>query len=171
MKKWIMKYMKNFLTCLAFLISSQAAVARGNKIEDMLALVKLSTATTTQTEFIASLGQPGKIEEKGRHTWWYYDQGANNVSLCWNKGDQLERLDFKSGSDEKDTFDMKVPAKLQTGKTDLLQAVKLLGTPKTMMIKENRQEIHYVYNNSILRLFFRDRILIDYALIGQSGMQ
>src|SRR6478736_2932786 len=99
-----MKRLWNLLTCVIFLFSSNLVIAKGEKTEDLLELIKLSTGATTQQQFIASLGKPAKVEEKSRRTWWYYE-GQNNLSVCWsNKDAQLERLDFKSGNDTKDTF-------------------------------------------------------------------
>jgi hypothetical protein len=33
-----------------------------------------------------------------------------------------------------------------------------------MTISESTQEVHYAYQNSVLRLFFRDRTLVDFCL-------
>lgn len=160
------------MICAAFTLLNSSAFAWSGNTDELLKLIRLISTATTQQQLLASLGKPAKVEEKNRRTWWYYDQGVNNVSVCWNNKDaQLERLDFKSGSEKKDTLNISVSANFQSGKTELQDAVKLLGIPKYMVIRENRQEAHYVYNNSTLRLFFRDRVLVDYALTSQNSIQ
>lgn len=167
-----MRYLTSVAICTVFLLFHNISVAKNGNTDELLTLLKLITTDPTQQQLMASMGKPAKVEEKNRHTWWYYDQGENNVSICWNNKDaQLERIDFKSENEKKDTLTISIGANLQSGKTELQQAVKLLGIPKYMLIKENRQEVHYVYNTSTLRLFFRDRVLVDYALISQNTIR
>ena len=76
----------------------------------------------------------------------------------------LEKFSFTCDVVKKDVFDTRLQAKLTSGVTDILQTLKILGTPKDMTIKKATQEIHYAYAHNVLRLFFRNRVLVDYCL-------
>jgi hypothetical protein len=155
-----------YIWILVLLVAGSNCKAASNT-EELLTLLRLANNNASPKEMMDCLGAPAKVEKNSNKTWWYY-MGQSNVTLCWsNKDLQLERLNFKYSNDAKDTFDERAAATLQSGKTELVQAVTLLGTPSSMTIKENRQEVYYQYYNSTLRLFFRDRVLVDYALIGQ----
>ncbi|MES2704434.1 MAG: hypothetical protein V4649_17480 [Bacteroidota bacterium] len=160
--------MKRVLCTLAILISGCfSPLFALSTTDELLALVKMMSGNATQKQMIDKLGQPVKIQERSRRTAWYYSPANGNLKLVWDKREnQLEVLNFTAANAKKDTFDETISGKLQSGKTDLTQAVKLLGFPKEMTIKETRQELHYIYHNSVLRLFFRDNVLVDFALIG-----
>jgi len=134
---------------------------------DLMSLVKLEPGQATPERITAILGKPGKVEEGKRKTWWHYEMGATNVVICWSKDDVLEKFSFKNIQAQKPAFDGKSCSKLKSGTTDITQAMKLLGTPKDMTIKKMTQEMHYTYQNSVLRLFFRERVLVDFTLLMQ----
>ncbi len=136
--------------------------------EKLLSLVNLSTEATTRQKVTDMLGQPEKVEENKKRIWWHYTLGNTNLIVCWNKkSDAFENFSFSSIQAEKSVFDSKLSHKLRSGATDIKQALTLLGTPLDMKIKGATQEMHYAYQNSVLRLFFRDRVLVDYTLLGQ----
>ena len=134
---------------------------------NLLSLVNLSHETATQEKITALLGQPMTIEEHKKRVWWHYSNDNSNLVICWNKkSDVFENFSFTCKPGQKCTFDKCIPRKLKSGSTDILQALALLGTPMDMKIKGATQEMHYSYANSVLRLFFRNRVLVDYTLLG-----
>ena len=137
------------------------------KSGSLLSLINLSRETATQEKITALLGQPLKIEEHKKRVWWHYSKGNTELVICWNKNsDVFENFSFTCKPGQKCAFDKGIPGKLKSGSTDILQALALLGTPADMKIKGATQEMHYAYANSVLRLFFRNRILVDYTLLG-----
>ncbi|MGC4014663.1 MAG: hypothetical protein QM755_09140 [Luteolibacter sp.] len=136
--------------------------------DDLMSLITLSPATATPEKVTAVFGRPAKIEENNRKTWWHYIKGNVNLVVCWNKkSDALEKFSFTCEQPQKTAFDNALYRKLKSGATDIAAAVKLLGTPKDMTIKKMTQEMHYTYEKSVLRLFFRDKVLVDFTLLSQ----
>jgi hypothetical protein len=137
--------------------------------DKLLSYINLTPGTTTQSKVSSMLGTPSKIEENKKRTWWYYNNDNTSLVISWNKkSDLLERFSFSCSKVQKNAFDNAIPAKLHSGDTNIAQAIKLLGTPQNMTIKEGTQEIHYSYQNNILRLFFRNRVLVDFTLLSQN---
>lgn len=135
---------------------------------DLLSMIKLTPQTATQENITSMFGKPVTIEENKKRSWWHYSQGNTNLVICWNKkSDMAEKFSFTSESKEKLAFDKKSYSKLKSGATDIMQAIKLLGLPKDMTIKTVTQEMHYAYQKNVLRLFFRDRVLVDFTLLSQ----
>jgi len=148
-----------------FFILCRPCFATDHSGDELISLVNLTTEAPTQGKVTSLLGKPMKIEESKKSVTWYYNHGQTNMVIKWNKKSAgLEKVYFTNGDVKKSTFDNSVSGKLKSGVTDILQALKLLGTPKDMTIKEATQEIHYAYQNNVLRLFFRDRVLVDYTL-------
>ena len=145
------------LHCLAF-----------DHADKLLSLAGLSKETTTQEKISGMLGQPLKIEESKKRIWWHYASGNTNLIICWNKkSDEFENCSFSCTQADKCRFDDRLSKKLKSGSTELVQALTLLGTPRDMKIHGTTQQVYYAYQNSVLRLFFRDRVLVDYTLVGQ----
>jgi hypothetical protein len=162
-----MSMRKIMIVLLALLFVTRPCYAFEHS-DDILALIKLSPRTTTQEHITAMFGQPVKIEENSRRSWWHYDHGTSNLVICWNKKtDMLEKLSFSSVQSQKPIFDNNIYRKLKSGATDISQAVKLLGQPKDMTLKTATQEMHYAYQKNVLRLFFRDKVLVDFTLLSQ----
>jgi len=133
--------------------------------DELLSLVNLTPATATQSKITSLLGQPAKVEETKKRTTWYYTHGNSQLVLSWNlKTELLEKFSFSSVTEKKPVFDKRLSARLKSGATDVLQALKILGVPKDMTMKKATQEMHYAYEHNVLRLFFRDRVLVDYCL-------
>jgi len=138
------------------------------KEPDLQSLAAITPQLASPGQMAAMLGQPTRIEENKKKTLWHYDLGDCDLVLSWdNKSDQFVKFSFINQPVQKKAFDARISRKLRSGTTDLSQALALLGTPKDMTIKESKQEVHYTYENSVLRLFFRDRVLVDYTLLGQ----
>lgn len=137
---------------------------------DLLSLISISRETATQEKITAMFGKPLRIEENKKKIWWHYTRDSTTLVICWNKRSELfENFTYTCKPGEKYVFDSRLSAKLHSGKTNMVQAITLLGTPLDMKIKESTQEMHYAYRNSVLRLFFRDRVLVDYTLLGAIG--
>ncbi len=133
--------------------------------EELLSFISLTTPTVTQQKVTRMLGTPARIEESKRRIWWHYNHGNTNLVISWNKKSELpEKFSFTSTPAVKPAFDKHLPMKLKSGKTDINQALKILGTPHDMTIRASKQEMHYNYENKVLRLFFRDRTLVDFCL-------
>ena len=157
-----------FLLLVLLIANIRPCRAIDHTDDELLSLINLTPKTTTQEKVTAMLGKPTKVEENKKRTWWYYTQGNTNLVISWNKKSELlEKFSFSNESSEKSTFDNALSGKLKSGSTDLIQAVKLLGTPKDMTIKSVTQEMHYAYQKCVLRLFFRNRTLVDYTLVSQ----
>ena len=132
---------------------------------ELLTMIGLTPQTATQGKVTSLLGMPMKVEEGKKHTMWYYSHENTDVVIRWsNKSDALLQFSFKNTMPIKSTFDFNIPGQLKSGCTDLAQALKILGTPKDITIREKTQEMHYAYQEKVLRLFFRDRVLVDFCL-------
>ncbi len=150
---------------IAILFIFRPCQATDHNEEDLLSLLSLTTESATPAKLTAMFGQPLKIEEGRKRTKWFYENGAVKMVIWWNKKSALlEKFSFMSEDKGKGVFDNSMSYKLKSGTTDIEQAFKLLGTPKDMILKEFTQEMHYAYQNNVLRLFFRDRKLVDYCL-------
>ncbi len=155
---------------LVFLLPIGPLSFAKDRTDNLISLITLSRETATREKITAMLGAPGKIEETKKKIWWHYQRDNTTLVICWNKKTALfENFSFTSKPAEKSTFDSRISAKLHSGSTSIQQAITLLGTPIDMKIKEATQEMHYAYQNSVLRLFFRDRVLVDYTLLGATG--
>jgi hypothetical protein len=119
---------------------------------------------TGESNFPArATGQGGREQKKDL---WFYTHGNTNLVISWNKKlATLEKFSFTCESVTKKVFNNALSRKLKSGTTDLAQAVKLLGIPEDMTIKTVTQEVHYAYQKCVLRLFFRNRTLVDYTLV------
>ena len=155
-----------FLLLVLSIAISRPCRAIDHASDDILSLMNLTPKTATQEKVTALLGQPAKVEENKKRAWWYYNLGNSRLIIYWNKKSALlEKFSFSCESAVKNVFDNNLSRKLKSGTTDLLQAIKLLGVPKDMTIKSVTQEVHYAYQKSVLRLFFRNRTLVDYTLV------
>ncbi len=152
------------LPALMFALGIYSRAADRNS-EELLSFISLTTPTVTQQKVTRMLGTPARIEESKRRIWWHYSHGTTNLVISWNKKSELpEKFSFTSTPAVKPAFDKNLPMKLRSGKTDIGQALKILGTPHDMTIRASKQEMHYNYENKVLRLFFRDRMLVDFCL-------
>jgi hypothetical protein len=159
---------KILLTITLYLLSAHYCVATKN-LEDVLPVLQMATSKATTDKVSQMMGKPEKIEENGRRTRWYYNCGELNIIFCWNKRlGTFEQVSIVQKQPKQDIFDERLSVMLKSGKTDVKQVLELLGTPRDMTIKGSKQVMHYFYKNNTLRLFFRDNILVDYTLIGQS---
>ena len=135
---------------------------------NILSLLSLSSETVTREKITALLGKPASIEENNKRVRWHYINDNTELVICWNKrSDQFENFSFKNELGIKTVCDGQLCKKLQSGSTNIEQAIKLLGTPADMKIKGTTQELHYSYQNVVMRLFFRNRILVDFTLLTQ----
>ena len=137
-----------------------------DQTSQLLSLVKLSPENVTREKIMSILGKPARIDETRKGTRWYYTFNNSKLMLQWNKNEGMaEKFSFNCTSAPTCIFDKKNECKLQEGKMNVDQAVALLGTPKEMVMKSGKQVLYYNYQNSILRLFFRNRTLVDYAFV------
>ena len=137
-----------------------------DKKDKFLSVVKLPPQTVTKDKISSLLGQPQRIEENKKGCVWYYQQDSSVLSVHWrNNSINAEKYSFNHIGTKKSPFDYKIQQNLKEGVLDMYQAVLLLGTPKDMTIKEGTQVMRYSFQGNMLRLFFRDRKLVDYALV------
>ena len=152
---------------LVFVLFSANAVFAKDQMTDVLQkLIKLEPNKITMNKVSTLIGKPTKVEETGKKTKWYYVQGQGTLILNWENNTYMaKKITYnEEGQPIKKALDYGLLDKLKSGSTDLVQAYKILGLPKDMTIKEQTQEMHYSYENKVLRLFFRKRILVDFAL-------
>jgi hypothetical protein len=155
------------LLALVFIINKPCRAT--DHSDDIMSIIKLAPKTVTQENITAIFGAPLKVEENKKRSWWHYSRGNTAFVICWNKKSELlEKFSFTCEQTEKLVFDNNVYRKLKSGATDIMQAVKLLGQPKDMTIKTATQELHYAYQKNVLRLFFRDKVLVDFTLLSQN---
>ena len=132
----------------------------------LLSLVKLSPESVTREKIISILGKPDKVENSRKSIRWYYVLDNSKLTLQWNKVEgKAEKISFNCKSTQKCLFDRKLECKLQEGLLNVAQAVSLLGAPKDMVVRQGKQILYYNYQNSVLRLFFRNRTLVDYSFV------
>jgi hypothetical protein len=158
-----------FLLLTVIFIGSRPCKATEHTSDELLSWITLTPQTATPEKVTNILGKPLKVEENKKRTWWYYGKGNTNLVISWNnKSGQLEKFSFSDITPEQKVFDTRISGRLRSGVTDMKQAIAILGVPKDMIIKEVTQEMHYAYKNSILRLFFRNRLLVDFTLLSQT---
>ncbi len=155
-----------FLFCLSISVCS-TCLAKDHS-DNILSLLKLSGESVTQEKITAILGTPVSIEQNSKRIWWHYENENTSMVICWNKkSDLFENFSFKSQPGIKTVCDGQLCKKLQSGTTNIVQVIKLLGTPEDMKINNTKQELHYAYENVVMRLFFRNRILVDFTMLTQ----
>jgi len=159
--------MKKLVCLLAILLIaiSRACIAKEINSDDLLSLVKLTASAATPDKVTSILGKPAKVEENKKRTSWYYSRGTTNLVISWSRKSALfEKFSFTNDQAKKSVLDTRLSKKLKSGATDIITAIAILGTPKDLTIKAAKQEMHYAYEHNVLRLFFRDRVLVDYCL-------
>ncbi len=162
---------KVLILSLSFLFSlCRPCFATDHTPDDILSWMALTPKTATMENVTSLLGTPAKVEESKKKTLWYYTHDNTDLVISWNnKSGSLEKYSFSCKYVEKPTFDNRLQGKLRSGTTNISQAVKLLGLPHDMTVKTMTQEMHYAYQNSVLRLFFRNGTLVDFTLLSQQS--
>lgn len=134
--------------------------------EKMLRITGINHENVTQADIIKLYGNPGRTEKTRKRLKWYYIQDGCMLEVDWKSdGSRLEKFVFTNEVQEKKECNLDLQQKLKTGDTDIAQALKLLGVPADMTLREDTQIIHYNYQGSMARLFFRNNKLVDYALV------
>jgi hypothetical protein len=155
-----------FLFCLFVSVNSEC-LAKDHS-DNILSLLNLPGETVTQQKITTLLGKPASTEENNKRVRWHYTNDNAELVICWNKKTgQFENFSFKREGEVKKMCDGQLCKQLRSGITNITQAITLLGTPADMKIKGATQELHYSYQNVIMRLFFRNRILVDFTLLTQ----
>ena len=159
------------LFSLVLLVISYRGSAIVHHSDEILSWITLTPKTATPDKVTTILGAPVKTEESKKKTWWYYTHGNAQLVIVWNnKTNTIDRFSFTNIEQERCVFDGHLSRKLHSGITNMSQAISILGVPKDMTIREVTQEIHYAYKNSVLRLFFRNRLLVDFTLLSQNSI-
>lgn len=136
--------------------------------DELNSIVQLASPHATPAQIRARLGSPTTIKEARRRTFWRYEKEGSEIVISWNnRSGAFERVSVTRKSSEQRPFDERASAKLISGKTQLPEALSIMGSPRSMLLKENRQELHYTFSNSIVRLFFRNNVLVDFTLVGK----
>lgn len=159
--------MRKVLLLLPIMLISVLNICKAtdHESEELLKFISLTPYSVTQMKVTSILGAPASVEESARRVWWYYKYGASKLTISWNKkSESLERFSFTSEQGVKSNFDKNLSTKLKSGTTDIVSALKILGTPIDLTIRASTQEMHYAYVNKRLRLFFRNRKLVDFCL-------
>ena len=157
-----------FLLLALLILINRSSFAIDHTPDELMSWLTLTPKTATPDKVTAILGKPAKVEENKKHTWWYYTHGNTSLVISWNnKSAELEKFSFSCNSTAKCVFDNAASRKLKSGITDLGSAIKILGVPKDMTVKSMTQEVHYAYEKCVLRLFFRNRTLVDYTMVAQ----
>lgn len=158
--------MRQVVLILVLMISMHTAQAATNPAEKLLALVKLAPEKVTRDKIIALLGNPEKVEESKKGSKWVYNYNDTKLTLQWSKRSAaVEEFSFTCRNAKICPFDKKKECKLKEGSMSMQQAVTLLGPPHDMVVKSNKQIMFYNYEGNTLRLFFRNRTLVDYTLL------
>ncbi len=162
--------MRKILFLFALLVMSGRPCLAKDYSDNILSLLTLPPESTTQAKVTAMLGKPGMIEETRKKVKWHYTTNQHDLIICWNKrSDLLENFSYKSLEVKKTICNGESFKQLRNGATNVMAAIKLLGSPADMKTKNATQEMHYAYENSVLRLFFRNNILVDFTLLTQPG--
>lgn len=142
-----------------------------HKTEDILNLIKLDHSKTTREGITSLLGTPAQIEESRKRTKWHYKLGKSTLEISWRHDEPLaEKVYFTNEAKEKIVCNLDLQQNLKNGTTDIPQTLKLLGIPANMTIKKVTQIMRYVYEDSMLRLFFRNNKLVDFALVEHKAL-
>lgn len=158
--------MRTVILILIMLMGLSQARATVNPAEKLLALVKMEPENVTRDKVMALLGSPAKIEETKKGSKWVYKFDNTELMLHWNKrSGMVAEYSFTCRNNKICPFDRNKECKLKEGSMSMQQAVSLLGPPRDMVVKSNKQIMYYRYNGNLLRLFFRNRILVDYTLL------
>ena len=160
--------MRKILFLLFVLFSICLPSMAKDHVDNLLSLLSMSRETVTKEKITSLLGEPASIEESNKRIWWHYTNENSNLVICWNKkSDLFENFSFKNQQNEKTVCDGQLCNKLKSGVTGVTDVVKLLGTPANMKINGTTQQLYYAYQNVKMRLFFRNRILVDFTLLTQ----
>ena len=121
-------------------------------------------------QFVVSVcGKPGKLVEDERKLKLEYAGEKFKLLAEWDKEKgMLKKLSYDLlAAITVPAMDYRLADKLHDGVTGLREVVAIFGNnPKSFVIKENNVELYYVFKDTNLRLFFRDRILVDFTLYG-----
>ncbi len=159
--------MRKIVFVFLLLTSVHFACMAVTPADRLLALVKLSPENVTRDKVTSILGKPSRIAESRKGSTWYYSLGNTKLTLQWSKTSGMaEQISYSCGKGTTcGQFDKKKECKLKEGAMNMQQALTLLGPPKEMTVKEGKQIMYYNYQGNMLRLFFRNRTLVDYALV------
>lgn len=158
--------MRKLALVILFILSVCSTYATTNPAEKLLALVKLSPDRVTRDKIISMLGNPTKIEESKKGSKWFYNYENTKLVLQWNKkSGMVAEYSFTCRNPQICSFDRNKECKLKEGSMSMQQALSLLGPPRDLVVKNNKQIMYYRYEGNILRLFFRNRTLVDYTLL------
>jgi|GEM_PF-1074097 len=158
--------MRKVLVLLSLVIGVHMQCAAFDHAESLQSLAKMAPESITQTKVIAMFGQPERVEQLRKGVKWYYTNGGTELTINWSaRSGSMQKFAFSHQPAAKTIFDNNIERQLKSGQIDITTAMKLLGVPKDMVMKEATQVMHYSYQNSMLRLFFRDRKLVDYTLV------
>ena len=163
----MMSPIKKILLLLCLMVTTIHYCHAIDHSDKFLSLAKLPTSTMTRDKVIGICGKPERVEDTKKVCRWYYSNDNSKLVIHWNnRSGAVERFAFNYTTEGDAVFDHALEQKLKEGILDITQALKLLGTPKDLLIKGPTQVMHYTFQKSVLRLFFRNRTLVDYSLTG-----
>jgi hypothetical protein len=136
-------------------------------VQNFLSLLKLDPKAITKEKVTALLGKPYKVEDNHKILrWTFKTKDDNEIKISWHsKSGTFSLCTYKNTLFRAKDVDKATVNKLTIGTTDISTSVKLLGTPQELIIKDATQTLHYSCPSGLLRLFFRDRTLVDLTFI------
>lgn len=155
--------------CMAFL-GLLAAPAVGKAKDKIVTGVSRIAAKNPgqleQKDIRGIMGTPRNIDVRSRKTVWVYYNDRSKLEIEWEglpAGIKKLKFEMLKGT-KPPKIDYRLPDKLKDGETTIAQAIKIFGEPAEMELKEKTQELHYVFADKNLRMFFRERVLVDFTL-------
>lgn len=157
--------MKKMTFLLALLCCIKTACfAADDGIDILLSMTGIKPSEATEEQVTTLLGKPDHTEESKKQSVWYYIVNNSSLVVYWDQDAKLQKYSFSTETDKKGLWDNSIAKGLKMGETDLSQAIKTLGIPKQMLVKEGNQELHYAYEHTNLNLFFRKGTLVNYSM-------
>ncbi len=121
----------------------------------------IKPGSTTQQQAEEKLGEPNTIQNDGNKQRWMYSSQSNHILLVWDKTTkQLLEYTYSAKAAAND-IDNDLFCKLNAGTSKTEDVLTLLGNPSEYRTTENNQLLMYRYKNTMLRLNFKDDLLLN----------
>ena len=158
--------MKNLLLSVALsaMCLSLSATPQGEVKESTLANIVHLKAT--KQEVRDNLGEPDKIMAFKDYTHWQYNGKEVNIQIQWDEEtNQITNLQYTSRNNKSEAWVSDWQKKLEIEKSTFDQILKQLGMPSGVIAtNKEQQSVEYRYSNYMLRMLFKEGLLIQYEL-------
>ncbi|NDC41293.1 MAG: hypothetical protein EBZ77_07055 [Chitinophagia bacterium] len=167
-----MKMKMHIVAIVMVALLVKALTCKSAPMNKFLPVLKMPPSALTQEKVTALLGQPVKVDQGKRGSTWYYEKDNAVLQVKWrNEQAFAEKISFSCKNMALLTYDPELGAHFKEGQLKFADAVSVLGTPGEMQARKVTQVLHYKFKNSMLRLFFRNQVLVDYTLVERGGYQ